>query len=264
VQNDKKYKFEDVTETPNAKASREQLTRLYTRYRFASEFCDKRDVLEVACGAGLGLGYLARSAKRVVGGDIHEDNLKFAHKTYNGRPNIYLYLLDAHNMPFDNKSFDVVILYEAIYYLFQPEKFINEAHRVLRDDGILIICTANKDWSGFNPSLYSFKYFSAPELFLLLKNGSFEVKLFGDCIAHTDSLKDKIISAIKQMTVKLHLIPKTMKGKEKLKRIFFGKLKPIPPEISDGMADYIQPVPIPHDVPNMKYKVLFAVGHVRP
>jgi ubiquinone/menaquinone biosynthesis C-methylase UbiE len=263
VQNDKKYEYGDVTEAPDTKASREQLTRLYTRYRFASEFCNERDVLEVACGAGLGLGYLARSAKRVVGGDIHEDNLKFARKTYNGRPNIYLYLLDAHNLPFHTKSFDVLILYEALYYFAQPEKFMDEAQRVLKDKGVFILCTANKDWAGFNPSPYSYRYFSAPELYSLLKKRDFEVRLFGDCPAYSARLKDKIISAIKQMAVKLYLIPKTMKGKEKLKRIFFGKLKPLPPEISDGMADYILPVPIPHDLPNTQYKVLFAVGYVR-
>lgn len=76
MQNNKKYEYGDVTETPDTKASSEQLTRLYTRYRFASEFCKDKDVLEVACGAGLGLGYLARFAKRVVGGDYDEKNSK--------------------------------------------------------------------------------------------------------------------------------------------------------------------------------------------
>ena len=79
----------------------------------------------------------------------------------------------------------------------------------------IIICTVNKDWEGFNPSPHSFKYFSVPELF---------------------SLKGKVISQIKQLAVKFHLIPKTMKGKEKLKRLFFGKLHPLPPEISEEMA----------------------------
>jgi len=32
-----------------------------------------------------------------------------------------------------------------------------------------------------------------------------------------------------------------MKGKEFLKRIFMGKLVPLPPEITDGMAEYTPP-----------------------
>ena len=158
----------------------------------------------------------------------------------------------------------MVILYEAIYYLAQPEKFVNEARRVLRDGGILIICIANKDWSGFNPSPYSHKYFSASELYELLKNGGFtDVTLYGDCQVNADTVKDKVISVIKQTAVKFHLMPKTMKGKEFLKRIFMGKLVPLPPEITDGMAEYTPPVPISHTTPNTQYKVVFAIGYVR-
>jgi len=51
-----------------------------------------------------------------------------------------------------------------------------------------------------------------------------------------------------------------MKGKEFLKRIFFGKLIPLPSEIKDGMAEYTPPVPIPHDAPNSEYKVIYAVA----
>jgi hypothetical protein len=54
-----------------------------------------------------------------------------------------------------------------------------------------------------------------------------------------------------------------MKGKELLKRIFFGKLIPLPPEIKDGMAEYTPPVPIPHDVPNSEYKVIYAVARLQ-
>lgn len=253
-----------VTEIPANRGSQEQITRLYARYRFASEYCKNKDVLEVACGAGIGLGYLAKFAHKVVGGDIDENNLKFALETYNGRSNIEILPLDAHSLSFDNDSFDVVILYEAIYYLPRPEEFLDEARRVLRSNGSLIICTANKDWPGFNPSPYSYRYFSASELYSLLKNNGFDVELFADCPVLTDSFKDKLVSIIKKTTVKLHLIPKTMKGKEKFKRLFFGKLVPLPPEITDDMGiKYSSPVSIPHDNPITRYKVLFALAHAR-
>lgn len=259
--NKKDISFLHVTETPQTKGSREQITRLYTRYRFASEFCKGNDVLDVACGAGIGLGYLARYAKRITGGDIDENNLKFAYQIYKGRDNIEVLPLDAHNLPFPDNSFDVVILYEAIYYLNKPEKFVAEAYRVLRDNGILIICTANKDWAGFNPSTYSHKYFSAPELFgLLSQHGFSNIELFGDCQVKTDTTKDRVIYAIKKTAVTLHLIPKTMKGKEFLKRIFMGKLIPLPPEIQDGIAEYTPPEHIPYDFPNHDYKVMYALG----
>ena len=56
----------------------------FVRFCFAKED-NELDVLEVACGGGIGLGYLARTAKKVVGGDIDETILQYP-RDYN-----YLY-----------------------------------------------------------------------------------------------------------------------------------------------------------------------------
>lgn len=252
--------YTTVTEIPGNKVTREQLERMYTRYRFASEFCEERDVLEVACGPGLGLGYLAKRAKRVVGGDYTENLLKLAKEHY-GRM-MDLLRLDAHTLPFKEGSFDVVIFYEAIYYLENPEEFINDCRRVLRENGRLIICTVNKDWSDFNPSPFSIRYLSAFELSELLNQYDFDVELFGDCPVFADSAMNKVISIIKRTAVALHLMPKTMKMKAIFKRLFLGKLLTLKEEIEDGMVEYSPPVPISHDKPNFQYKVLYAVARV--
>ena len=252
--------YTTVTEVPGNKVTREQLERAYTRYRFASNFCDGKDVLEVACGPGFGLGYLAKSARKVVGGDYTEYLLKLAQEHYKRR--IELLRLDAHALPFKEDTFDVVILYEAIYYLGNPEEFINQCHRVLRKNGLLIICTVNKDWADFNPSPFSTNYFSASELFELLNQYDFNVELFGDCLVSADSAMDKITSIIKRIAVALHLMPKTMRMKRIFKRIFFGKLITLEGEISDGVVEYSPPVPILSDYSNLEYKVLYAVARV--
>ncbi len=253
--------YTTVTEMPGGRVTREQLMRMCTRYYFASKYCVERDVLEVGCGAGQGLGYLARKARRVVGGDCTESMVKCAQEHYKGR--VEIQRLDAHELPFEDDGFDVVILFEAIYYLAHPEKFLDECRRVLRENGMLLICLPNKDWSGFNPSPFSTRYFSAPELYSVLKQRHFEVELFGDSPASVKSIKGRLISIIRSIAVTLHLIPKTMKGKEILKRIFFGKLLTLGEEIEDGMVAYCEPVPIPGDSPNCEYKVLFAVAHIQ-
>ena len=153
--------YSTVTEIPGDKATQEQMDRVFQRYRFAIDFCEDKDVLEVACGAGQALGYLARKARRVVGGDCTEKLLTSAKHYYKDRAE--LYLLDAHQLPFRDRSFDVVILFEAIYYLAQPQEFVAEAYRVLRGNGVLLIATVNKDWPEFNPSPYSIRYLSVPE-----------------------------------------------------------------------------------------------------
>ena len=62
------------------------IDRLWTRYAFAGSLCRGKDVLEVACGPGPGLAYLAGKARRVVGSDYMENLLRDALK--NGRGNL--------------------------------------------------------------------------------------------------------------------------------------------------------------------------------
>lgn len=253
--------YTTVTEVPGSKVTREQLTRMYNRYCFASRFCEGKDVLEVACGAGQGLGYLAKNARKVVGGDYTENLVRIAQNHYRGR--IPLVRLDAQRLPFKRGSFDVVILYEAIYYLARPGEFVRECSRILRREGTVLICTANRDWSGFNPSPFSVRYFSAPDIRTLLSQHKFDVHVFGDCPVYSDSLKDKCISIIRRIAVALHLIPKTMEGKEIFKRLFYGQLSVLKEEIEEGMSEYCEPVPIDANLPNSDYKVLFAKARPR-
>jgi len=253
--------YTNVTEITGGGITGEQLARMCTRYYFAAKFCDGKDVLEVACGAGQGLGYLAKKAKSVVGGDCTENLINCAQGHYLGR--IDTQLLDAQRLPFKDDSFDVVILYEAIYYLAEQERFLDECKRILRPKGVVLICMPNKEWSGFNRSPFSTRYFSASQMHSFLMQNGFDAELFGDCPIPAESVKDKLISLIRKKAVDLHLIPKSMKGKESLKRIFFGKLVKQPAEIEDGMSGYIEPAPIGNDSINPSYKVVFAVARVR-
>ena len=204
--------YSSVTEVPGHKVTNEQLARMYHRYRFAVEFCNGKDILEVACGAGQGLGYVARHARRVVGGDYTEDLVRDAKRYYKDR--VELHILDAHQLPYKDKSFDVVILYESLYYLAKPEIFVEEARRVLREPGVLLIASVNKDWSEFNPSPFSTNYYSVPEVNKLLEKNGFSVECYGAFSSIPKTAKEKIVSCVRRMAVALHLIPKTMKGKE--------------------------------------------------
>lgn len=253
-------KYGGVTEIPGAGASKEQLERAYQRYRFAYQFCGGKDVLEVACGAGQGLGYLARTANKVVGGDIEEDNLKWAEKQYAGRDGIELKIFDAQNMPFKDGSFDVVIMYEGIYYLTDASKFIGEAYRVLRSGGSFIVCTANKDWTDFNPSPFSVRYYSVPDLASLLEQKFSDIDIYGGFAVRKSGPKESIISFLKRTAVTLRIMPKTMKGKKLLKRLFFGKLYPMPSEIEEYMTEYVDPVRISSDSSNSSSKIIYAIA----
>ncbi len=48
---------------------------------------------------------------------------------------------DAHNLPFPDESFEVVVCSEVFEHLEDPRKAVNEIHRVLVSGGILILTT---------------------------------------------------------------------------------------------------------------------------
>jgi SAM-dependent methyltransferase len=248
--------FSLVTETPGLGATREQLSMLQTRYHLAALGADGKDLLEVACGSGMGLGYLARRARRVVGGDCDPRVLDAAASHYGGR--LGLLRLDAHRLPFLAASFDRVLLYEALYYLASASAFVAEARRVLRPAGSLLVCTVNREWSGFNPSPFSVRYYSAPELRALLEGEGFRVEVLGGFAASPRTLRDRIVGAVRSAAVALHLIPKSMKGKQWLKRLFLGKLTEMGPEVTEGMApvEPLKPWSPEGDTP----KVLYAIA----
>lgn len=252
--------YSSVTELPGSMVTRDQLARVCHRYYFAGGFCDGKDVLEVACGPGLGLGYLATRAKRVVGGDITKSLVDSARRHYGSR--VELLCLDAHTLPFPERSFDVVILYEAIYYLSSPDRFLSECRRVLRPNGVVLICTVNKEWNGFNPSPYSVRYFSVPELHQLLEGHGFQAEVFGAFPDEAQTARDKVVSFIRRVAVRTGLIPKTMEGKRYLKRLFYGRLTPLPPEIRDGMVEYHHPVRLPPDSATSAFKVIYFAARL--
>ena len=248
--------YTPVTELPGSGATREQLMMLATRYRLAADVASGRDILEVACGPGIGLGYLARGARRVVGGDVDAGLLQAAKRHYGRR--VSLLRLDAHTLPFADRAFDAVILFEALYYLAAPERFVREARRVLRPSGTVLISTVNRDWRGFNPSPFSTRYFSAGELRALLESGGFAVELLGGFPSGASSMGAKALALAREGAVRLRLIPPTMRGKQLLKRLVYGPLTALPFELEDGPAAPL--IPLRGDASVQEFKILYARG----
>lgn len=234
--------YSTVTELPAARASRQQLARLHHRYCLAATLAAGRDVLEVGCGAGLGLGLLAREARRVTGGDLTAASLALARRHYSG--GVPLLRLDAQTLPFRDRSFDAVILFETLYYLPHPNEFVAECARLLRSGGLLLIGAVNPDAPGFHPSPFARRYFSARELSELLRGGGFSAELFGGFRETAASPRDRWLASLKRIAGRAGLIPKTMRGRETLKRLVFGPLAPLPPEIVAQDYAYEPPAPI--------------------
>lgn len=247
--------FTTVTELPGTEVTDEQVERLAHRYYWAGEYCRGRDVLEVGCGAGQGLGYLASVSRSLRAGDISPALVERARIHYRNR--IEILELDAQALPFPECSLDVVMLFEAIYYLSSAERFVNECRRVLRPGGRVLIVTANKDLYDFNPSPFSHRYYGIRELDELFTDAGFECAFFGVTPVASVSIWQRILRPVKLLAVKLDLIPKSMEGKRFLKRLVFGKLHPMPPEIDPGIVSYFPPEPLPARLPDHRFKVIY-------
>jgi|APSaa5957512535_1039671.scaffolds.fasta_scaffold39088_2 ubiquinone/menaquinone biosynthesis C-methylase UbiE len=218
-----------VTEISGENVSVEQVERIQNRYCWAKKYCDNKDVLEVACGSGQGLGLINSCANTLTAGDYSPAVLKTAIDYYKNR--IPLKVFDAQKMPFDDNKFDVIIIFEAIYYIPNFIHFLNECKRVLNDKGRILISMPNITLSDFNKSPHSYDYFNIDELKTTLKANNFDSEFFGYLNVEGISLKQRIFRPIKKIAIDFGLMPKTMAGKKILKRIVFGKLVEMPNEI---------------------------------
>lgn len=250
----------EVTEIAGDEVTAEQVERLCHRYYWAAQYCKDKDVLEVACGTGQGLGFLANVSRSLEGADISDEILKIAKDHYGDR--IPLRRFDVQEMPYEDASKDVIIIFEAIYYIPSFEKFIQECQRVLRPGGTVLIATANKDLFDFNPSPHSFEYYGVMELDQILSKHGFSVSCFGYMPINKTNLKQKILRPVKKVVVSLGLMPKTMRGKKLLKRLVFGKMVKMPNEITGEMCEYTEPVTLETDRPDRKHKVIYCMAQL--
>lgn len=248
--------FLSVTELAGDEVTREQIKRICHRYYWAATFCEGKDVVEAGCGTGQGLGYLGSVGRSLEGGDVSHAMVQRAQGHYGDRFNIESF--DALKMPYADNSKDVIILFEALYYLSSIDEFINECKRVLRPGGKVLLSTANKDLFDFNPSPYSYEYLGAVELRDRFKAFGFKVNCFGNTPIGEVSIKQKILRPIKRVAVTFGLMPKTMAGKKMLKKIVFGGLEKMPLEITKETESYEPPIKISSDKPNKDFKVIYC------
>ena len=99
------------------------------------------DLLDIGCGQGRLLKLLASRAQRVVGVDIDPDarRLARAQLLLAGLPNCTLRQGDMYALPFTGDEFDTIILDDVLAAAERPTAVIEEALRLLRPGGRILI-----------------------------------------------------------------------------------------------------------------------------
>lgn len=96
-----------------------------------------KDVLEIATGPGMLAKHIADQTNIMIATDYSTGMIKEAKKgSYPS--NLFFETADATDLPYDDHSFDVVIIANALHVMHDPQSALSEIYRVLKDDGILI------------------------------------------------------------------------------------------------------------------------------
>lgn len=106
-------------------------------YERIGEVAKGKVVLELATGPGMIARHIAPAAKFVVATDLAPKMIETALKAKNPE-NLSFEVADATSLRFEDNSFDVVVIANALHIIPNPEKALAEIRRVLKDDGLLI------------------------------------------------------------------------------------------------------------------------------
>ena len=112
------------------------------------DFIDNNHTItDMGCANGAQTIEMARKGAAVVGFEIDHNYLKHATnlKSVSDSDNVWFVRLDLenHSLPICNKWADVVLLLDVIEHLYQRRKVLNEAYRILKNDGKLLLSAPN-------------------------------------------------------------------------------------------------------------------------
>lgn len=142
------------------------------------------DILEVGVGQGPVLELIKKrggnAIKSLTGLDLSDKLLAMARVRL---PEVQLVKGDAEAMPFEDKSFDMVVMVDVFQYLLDFNKALEEVKRVLRPGGKFLVSVPNKKWILFKSYIVKRKniqpvedhFFDFQEMKNLLRTNGFNI-----------------------------------------------------------------------------------------
>ena len=114
-----------------------------------------KQVLELATGTGLIAKNIVNAAAHIEATDASAEMIAEA-KRDNQSAKLHFSVQDMFRLPYADRSFDVVIVSNALHIVPEPERALAEIRRVLKDDGILIAPTFTHAENSFSGKVRAF------------------------------------------------------------------------------------------------------------
>ena len=114
-----------------------------------------KTVLELATGTGLIAKNIVHATAHTEATDASPEMIAEA-KRDTRSATLHFSVQNMFRLPYADKSFDVVIVSNALHIVPQPEKALQEIKRVLKDDGVLIAPTFTHAGNSFSGMVRAF------------------------------------------------------------------------------------------------------------
>jgi ubiquinone/menaquinone biosynthesis C-methylase UbiE len=161
------------------------------RYKFAMQFIEDEDIiLDVPCGSGYGSFLLTEKSKKVYGIDICSPAIDHANELFSNNNNCFLVCNMQSMSIFKDDYFDVVVSFEGIEHIKNPDLFLKEVKRILKPDGKLIISTPKKP----HGSQYHIIEFNLAEFNLILSKYFKVNQIFGQIYTDIFNLEESPVN----------------------------------------------------------------------
>ena len=149
--------------------------------RSINRFVKPGKILDIGCGRGLFLDVMRRGGWRAIGTELNKETASYAIKVYDLK--ILVGGIIQHQLP--DAGLDAININQVLEHLKNPREVIEECHRILRKDGLLVISVPDlrspqftlgkENWFLLDLPFHLF-HFTEEGLGKLLEKNGFKVK----------------------------------------------------------------------------------------
>jgi len=132
-------------------------------YNLLIRYVGGKKVLEAGFGDGCGTDFLSSYTTEITGMEASQDLVDHARSKY-VKKGLWFIRGDATDIPFSDGKFDALVSLRALECVKDHRKFLTEARRIIKDDGLAVFVTSNRKTmlDGLDPD--HFKEFGPKEL----------------------------------------------------------------------------------------------------